>query len=236
MNERPRTQTDHARIAAEEDFALKAWNRLWTHPDTQQKWSEPSPEVRSVLSSTGIRQGARALDVGCGAGRHFPLFAEFGITAYGIDASIAAVETCRSRLEATSMKGSVLVALLDQVPFSDDSFDFVLCFNVIYHQSRQRMKRSISELKRCCRHDGYIFVTFLSTMHSGCGHGARIEPFTFVREEESGEKRVLHHFSDEADVREMIGSGRICEIVESEPIVMGCPDTDRHQWFVLFQP
>ncbi len=92
------------------------------------------------FSTFGLTAGDRVLDLGCGEGRHvISLACESGIDAIGIDLGIKDLATAKSRMqECMSFKADDSRFLIAQanglsLPFSDSSFDRVLCSEVLEH-------------------------------------------------------------------------------------------------------
>jgi SAM-dependent methyltransferase len=75
--------------------------------------------------------GKTVLEVGSGAGRFTEILLAAGATVVSIDYS-SAVE---SNFANNAKRGDVLVAQADlyELPFADESFDFVLCYGVLQH-------------------------------------------------------------------------------------------------------
>ncbi len=223
------------KLREEEMRVAHVWDGLWTSSRTRQKWADASPEVEQVLSRLPGTRGAKALDAGCGIGRHIPSLARHFRMPVGVDVSRNALGWCKKFLLAENVDASLVCASMTRLPFPERSFALILAFNVIYHSSRSVMQEVLGGLTRCCREEGYLFVTFLSRRNRSYGLGVELEPGTFVREDEQGDRGLLHHFSSEQEIYDLVGQARIVELVEKEPIVHGTPDRGGYHWFVLLQ-
>ena len=102
-----------------------------------------------------LRPHFRVLDAGCGPGTVTSSIARLFSqgSAVGIDSSGTAIETaqCRSQL-ATNC--SFKVALLENLPFADDSFDVVYTSQVLVHIPN--VTKAFNELRRVCKPGGFV--------------------------------------------------------------------------------
>ncbi len=94
----------------------------------------------------------RVLDAGCGPGILMQLLAEFGLDVTGVDHSDAA-----QALADPEIKSRIHVAELKELPFSDDSFDLVICREVLEHIPLRDYLTVIGELRRVSSR--YVYVT-----------------------------------------------------------------------------
>ncbi len=90
----------------------------------------------------------RALDIGCGTGRHTHDLAARGWAATGVDFVPLAIEKARARDgDASFVRGDVT----DLAPLGLDPFDFFLdigCLHVFYRTGRSAVARQITDLAR----------------------------------------------------------------------------------------
>jgi SAM-dependent methyltransferase len=220
-------------IAAEEARVGSVWESLWHEKDVRLQWSQPSPEVSWYLNRVAVPEGL-AVDVGCGTGRHMEPLLAVAYSAVGLDYSMAALRHARSRCLNLRYAAFVRGSMFD-LPFPDRRFSVVLAFNVVYHASLRGTQRALQELIRCCVPGGAVLVTLLSTRNKTYGLGREVEPGTFVRESEPGDRGVIHHFFTADEIVRSARGARITDMIEREPWVNGTPDPGGHHWFVLLR-
>jgi SAM-dependent methyltransferase len=106
----------------------EAQGRLWSvntadWAELQEPYLEPA--FRRGLDAVGVRDRARLLDVGCGAGLALRFAADRGADVTGLDAAPGMLEYARRRVPgARFVQGEI-----QSLPFLDDAFDAVTGFN-----------------------------------------------------------------------------------------------------------
>lgn len=107
--------------------------------------------IKAMLRRAGVTSVARALDVGCGAGRNLLEYAHLG-EVLGVDPSSDAVAFCRRRgLEGVSQSS------IEGLPFEDESFDLLCATDVLEHVDDDRV--ALEELRRVGLPGGHLLVT-----------------------------------------------------------------------------
>jgi 2-polyprenyl-6-hydroxyphenyl methylase/3-demethylubiquinone-9 3-methyltransferase len=107
------------------------------------------PYVISTLRSAGVLQGSRVLDVGSGGGFLTATLSDAGYHAVGIDPSMAAMRGATSHV-ATPF----VVAVGERLPFADDTFEAVVCSEVLEHV--EDAGTVIAEVSRVLMPDGVL--------------------------------------------------------------------------------
>jgi SAM-dependent methyltransferase len=94
------------------------------------------------------------LDVGCGASARTSFFTRryWNRETIALDLSWRTLQRAQRRVDVPFVNANVL-----DLPFGDDSFDFVVCAGVIHHTPAPR--RALRDLKRVVRPDGGIFLS-----------------------------------------------------------------------------
>ncbi|HXI82888.1 MAG TPA: class I SAM-dependent methyltransferase [Verrucomicrobiae bacterium] len=107
----------------------------------------------------GDVRGLAVADIGCGTGRHAVRLASAGAAVHALDFSAAMLE--RARTKAQGLNITFLAHdLAEPLPFTDQSFDRVVCGLVIDHISD--LVGLFGEMRRICRPSGFVVV---SVMH-----------------------------------------------------------------------
>src|SRR3990167_5221337 len=95
--------------------------------------------VSKIIEKFNI--GRRFLDAGCGRGYVVRHLINKGFDAHGF-------EYGKETVENAVIKQVVYGDLTEKLPFSDNTFDFILCHGVLSHLTPEYIENGISELKR----------------------------------------------------------------------------------------
>lgn len=113
--------------------------------------------LAAVKEAGLLKEGTRALDIGCAFGYFMSLLVKEGLAPVGIDISSYAVEKA-SRVDGAA--ASVCDANED-LPFAEGSFDVVTMFDVVEHL--RSPYESFVEVRRVLDRGGYLIVTTPNT-------------------------------------------------------------------------
>jgi SAM-dependent methyltransferase len=113
------------------------------------------------LERLELRPGETLLDAGCGEGRHCFGALEHGARVVGLDLDFAslrpAVGGLRNRAEELGSLGAMIQGDTFHLPFRDESFDKVICSEVMEHV--HDYTAAARELARVTRRGGMLAVT-----------------------------------------------------------------------------
>lgn len=111
-----------------------------------------------------LRHGDRVLDVGCGEGRHtIGAYLAADVTAIGVDLSEKDLHTAQVRsedfIDSSNLNKSLTfqVANALELPFEDNSFDKVICSEVLEHIPDYQ--GVLAEINRVLKPDGVLAVS-----------------------------------------------------------------------------
>jgi len=107
-------------------------------------------------------EGATVLDIGCGIGTYVRKLQELAGRAYGIDIDAPRVRQGREA-------GSLAVAVSEQLPFADGSFDAVLLNEVIEHVRDDR--QTLREACRVVKPGGHVVIYAPNRLYPFETHG-----------------------------------------------------------------
>lgn len=179
--------------------AYLAWDVHWREAPDDNRWTRPEPQVVDILPLLRDRGVRRVLDLGSGLGRHSLLLAAEGYEVVGVDASPAGLQRSRGWTRPGT-KATFVLADMRDLPFDDETFDYVLAWNVVYHGTDDEVAKAIAEIRRVIRKGGLYQCTMLSKRHARSGLGQAVSPNAFVRPDEDSDKRFPHLYCDGAEL------------------------------------
>lgn len=99
------------------------------------------------------------LDFGCGHGFFIEKLLSRNIPCEGLDFSIEAAQTVKTRLSGSDNFRGVTVAGKIPTPFDDNKFDVIFLVETIEHLLREELVENLKEIYRITRRGGYVVVT-----------------------------------------------------------------------------
>lgn len=116
--------------------------------------------------------GSKILDLACGSGRFSVGAALMGLRVTGADITPAAIECAKEKAKKESAENiNFLVADMTELPFEDNSFDFVFCprFSINAVATFNKRKLAIKEMLRVVKPHGKVFIESFNELYSGKG-------------------------------------------------------------------
>ncbi|NQE46640.1 Ubiquinone biosynthesis O-methyltransferase [ANME-1 cluster archaeon GoMg2] len=104
-------------------------------------------------------QDLTILDIGCGGGAYTTLLAKMGFHVVGVDISKEGISTAKkwATCENVQDKVALIVANAEELPFKSESFDFIICSEVLEHLDSPH--EGIIELNRVLTWGGEIIMS-----------------------------------------------------------------------------
>jgi 2-polyprenyl-3-methyl-5-hydroxy-6-metoxy-1,4-benzoquinol methylase len=99
--------------------------------------------------------------------------------------------------------------------FSPGRFDGVVASNVIHHADLATLKRIISTITEMLAPSGLFVWVTPTPRHFAFGQGREIEPGTWIGSE-APDGDIPHHYSTEAEVRELLHAYEILSMEERD--------------------
>jgi len=161
------------------------------------------------------RKKIKVLDLGCGAGNNAKFLSENGFNVYGIDWSKSAIEICKERFQKWNLKGSFIQGDFNKLPYQNNFFDLVIDRESLYANYFSEIKKTIKEIYKKLKKDGYFISFIYNTYHLDIKFGKKVEPNTYKNfsEESSFYQRGLAHFVDINEILELYSKFKIENII-----------------------
>jgi SAM-dependent methyltransferase len=103
----------------------------------------PNAHLVTTLVRLRLKPG-RALDLGCGSGRHLPVLAQHGQVPIGIDPSASALMKCRQFVSGFALAQ----ATVERLPFASERFDLVVAWGLLFHLRPHELPGALNEIRR----------------------------------------------------------------------------------------
>jgi SAM-dependent methyltransferase len=134
------------------------WQRLYAQGKNDLRYPN------DVLVRLGARllrreEDRKILDFGFGTGANLVHFASEGFETHGVEISGHALARTEERLRSAGLSADLrLIEIGQRLPYPDGFFNVVYSWQVVYYNSRDGWKSTISELERVTRQGGLVMV------------------------------------------------------------------------------
>lgn len=146
------------------------------------------------------KAGDSILDVGCGDGRHFPLFQSLGMKTVGSEISPEIVATVRERLKGLDV--ILGVGTCARLPWATGIFDYLLAWNCCYYMGQGgKFEDHVAEMARVIKPSGWIVCSIPKAdcfIFKGCEALASDGRYVIIRDDYFGLRNgeVMRRFVD----------------------------------------
>ena len=115
----------------------------------------PSGKIAEIdLNHLKLMPGSLVLDVGCARGYTLVELAKRGCMPFGLELLPNLVQQARDNVAQAHVRAFPLVASAEALPFGDETFDAVICTEVIEHVPNA--ERLLDEIQRILRREGRL--------------------------------------------------------------------------------
>ena len=182
----------------------KAWKWEIVKGSDEDYWKEPSIESYYLINRWQKQDKKIFLDLGCGLGRHTVQFAKSGFNTFAFDLSEKSIEATKEWVNRENLNVDFKICDMINLPYEKESFDCILCRNVISHTDTEGMKKIVSGINRILKDAGECYLTLGSkeTWHFKQNWPA-VDENTKIRIEDGPENGIPHFYADEKLISEL---------------------------------
>lgn len=123
-----------------------------------------------IMSS--IKQNSKVLDLGCGSGRFSVGLAQAGFDVSGLDITPQAIDAAILKAKESGLNNAKFyVGDMSEIPFADDTFDYVFCprFSINAVSTFYRRKKAVEEMIRVVKSGGTVYIESFNKWYAGRG-------------------------------------------------------------------
>jgi ubiquinone/menaquinone biosynthesis C-methylase UbiE len=142
-----------------DEFTSQQWEKVW---DSSVQTYDPAadPGLRDALALIRTfweSPSGRFLEAGCGPAANAFQLAQEGVEVAGVDLSRTALQAASAAFAERGLSGEFVLGDVRELPFPDESFDFVYAGGVVEHF--RETGRAVSEMTRVLRPKGRLLLT-----------------------------------------------------------------------------
>ena len=119
--------------------------------------AEQPPHKTFVLNQLPDVRDKRILDLGCGQGELSIMLTRLGAEVIGVDLGEKLVELSKEIARINEVECSFRVANITDLPFDDESFDFVVGIGILHHLPVKGLRDAVDEGHRVLKPGGQAF-------------------------------------------------------------------------------
>ncbi|MBI2639964.1 MAG: class I SAM-dependent methyltransferase [Candidatus Sungbacteria bacterium] len=209
-----------------------AWNKTDYNYDC---WETPDDEFLSVFLRWKNKGYSRALDLGCGTGRHSIFLAQNGFTVDAFDLSLDGLQSFEEKIQDKNFNITIKAGDMLDLPYGRDAFDCVLAFHAIHHTDMVGLKKTIKNIYDVLKPEGEVFLTLTSKEGDSWKKHAnnRIDNNTLIKTE-GPEVDVPHTYLSYEEARELLTDFQLIKI---QQIIRYFPNQNKKHshFFVLLR-
>jgi len=106
------------------------------------------------------QSGDRILDVAFGDGRNTIFLCELGLNVSGVEITEGIVQQTKVRLESLGLSAELKVGRNSNLPFEDETFDYILASHCIYYcDENETLIDNLKEYSRVLKPNGYLIAS-----------------------------------------------------------------------------
>jgi ubiquinone/menaquinone biosynthesis C-methylase UbiE len=139
-------------------FTQETWEEVWA--SSAPNYDPAEPQLRdslALIERFWPERSGRFLEAGCGSAANALNLAQRGADVAGIDLSPSGLSMAKSAFAERGLRGEFLRGDVREIPFPDESFEFVYAGGVVEHFVET--DQAVAEMVRVLRPGGRLLLT-----------------------------------------------------------------------------
>ncbi len=146
--------------------SAKTWDKIFNQ--SGKIFTQPHPDLPSLIPLLQERKVNRILDLGSGSGRHVVYLSGQGFSVFGIDISPSGMDMARQWLLEEGLTADLRIQdITRKLPYEAEFFDALISIQVIHHATVATIQKIIREIERVLKREGFIFITVPKLKNQG---------------------------------------------------------------------
>ena len=204
---------------------MEAWNKHYTKEKSKLNYPDEylvRMLAKEIRENSSLQNG-KALDLGCGSGRHLKLLNDFNVGfVIGTDLSPQALKFC---------DGMLMVCDNMSLPIKNESIDIVIAWGSLHYNHKSETPKMITEILRILKKSGIFLGTLRSSrdtyLKSGTNLGNDVWQTSLTDIQGS-----ISSFYNEDEIKSIFSEFESLQLGLSERTIMGDLDKLISHWIL----
>jgi tellurite methyltransferase len=213
-------------------MSTKDWEKYWSNHERVERWKIPDKTFYEFVSQFEFNN-KKVLDVGAGLGRHSIYCAKNGASVIGFDSNERAIDEFTKLNNEECLNINIALSgfeYLDQL--ENESFDYVIAWNVVYHYSYEEITALIKRIKTKIMLEGKLLITFNSVNNISFNGMPGRKNQSIKKLNEDGSSYDTY-YCDKTDLVDLLHGFDILSVKESEEQVGSRKFEGKWHWYVM---
>ncbi len=117
--------------------------------------------VMDTIKNIALHRGTKlsTLDIGCSSGRYCFALSKLGFNTIGIDISKKAIDFANKKKKQFKLQNlNFKVGEATNLKFKKNSFDLIICIEVLHHLSNKELKKTFQEIHKVLKPNGILII------------------------------------------------------------------------------
>ena len=180
---------------------LYFWDEAWRRVTKPHKELPKLPYIHELTRKLKKYKVKKVLDLGCGSGWLTIFISKYGFEVTGIDVAKPAVELGKIWAQEDNANVNFLVGDIVNLPFTEGSFDAIVCNSVLEHFRSDQAKTLFEKVHKVLAPQGFFFGCF-DQVGTGKGEYYELNDATHIYTDEMRKGMMLRNYSDQ-ELREL---------------------------------
>lgn len=115
-------------------------------------------------SSPESTENIKAIDIGCGGGRHTEFLSSLGFSTIAVDKYIKMLDFTKERLSSANLRANLVLAEMSEIPINSGTVDYAISNGVLHNaENVVQIQKAFNEIARILKPGGILLLNLFTS-------------------------------------------------------------------------